>query len=127
MSFCGRHLAYRKYLAITLPTPFEIEEFLSFKMNTCCKLKSTRLIKISCPSILLLDFHKAERLPGCLLAVLPSFENSLILLPLCSINNGIMAFRNLGNTASKQLGTLWNNIFLFYSIFYQGAVFYLTN
>ncbi len=65
------------------------------------------------------------------LAVLPRFENSLILLPLyCmthgwadyglywthasahhlySINNGIMhvmAFRKLGNTASKQLGSL---------------------
>ncbi len=52
----------------------------------------------------IMDIKFNQRLPSCLQDVLPSFENSLILL---SINNGIMAFQKLGNTASKQPGSLW--------------------
>ena len=74
-----------------------------------------------------------KRLPGCLVAVLPSFEKSLILLPLYnmthgwanyqlglpmslpsyaqwnSINNSIKEYRNLGNTASIQPGSLYSS------------------
>ncbi len=61
-----------------------------------------------------INFELMERLPGCLLAVLPSFRNTIIpllgrlkLISCLTPRNGnkMRAFSKLGNTASKQPGS----------------------
>ncbi len=165
-------LFWLSFFTVTHPCSMKILEFFNFEWIRCWEI-TIFFLTFFCPSyrkitlcgILLswdnLGHFSGKRLPGCLLAVLPSFENSLILLPLCcmthgwasahllySINNGIMAFRNLGNTASKQLGRLsviftkmsinqwkivrfsiqthcWKGICFYYIVLYKGTTYLL--